>query len=126
MVFALMNYNFKEGKLKDFTFGDIYLSAMQNVYGNFAKSIQKTREILSITGNVLPITLDEMNITAELANGYIVTEKSRIPEVVYDKITKIKNEKGRRNTVSEKRCQRCGNLLEDGEVYCGNCGERIY
>ena len=45
---------------------------------------------------------------------------------LFDKITKIKNEMGRRNTVSEKRCQRCGNLLEDGEVYCGNCGERIY
>lgn len=45
---------------------------------------------------------------------------------LFDKITKIKNEKGRRNTVSEKRCPRCGNLLEDGEVYCGNCGERIY
>ena len=38
----LMNYTFKEGKLKDFTFGDIYLSAMQNIYGNFAKSIQKS------------------------------------------------------------------------------------
>jgi len=30
-----------------------------------------------------------MNITAELANGYVVTEKSRIPEIVYEKITKI-------------------------------------
>ena len=26
---------------------------------------------------------------AELANGYVVTEKSRIPEIVYEKITKI-------------------------------------
>ena len=33
---------------------------------------------------------------------------------LFDKITKI------------KRCPRCGNLLEDGEMYCGNCGERIY
>ena len=30
-----------------------------------------------------------MNITAELGNGYVVTEKSRIPEIVYEKITKI-------------------------------------
>lgn len=86
---ALMNYNFKEGKLKDFTFGDFYLSAMQNVYGNFAKSIQKTREILSITGNVLPITLDEMNICAELQDGTIITQRSKISQTVMDKVTKI-------------------------------------
>lgn len=30
-----------------------------------------------------------MNITAELENGYVVTEKSKIPEIVYDKVTKI-------------------------------------
>ena len=30
-----------------------------------------------------------MNITAELANGYIIKEKSKIPEIVSDKITKI-------------------------------------
>ena len=85
----LMNYTFKEGKLKDFTFGDIYLSAMQNIYGNFAKSIQKTKEILSITGNVLPITLDEMNICAELQDGTVITQKSKIAQTVMDKVTKI-------------------------------------
>lgn len=86
---VLMNYNFKEGKLKDFNFGDIYISAMQNIYGNFAKSIQKTREILSITGNVLPITLDEMNICAELQDGTVITQKSKISQTVMDKVTKI-------------------------------------
>ena len=30
-----------------------------------------------------------MNITAELENGYVVKEKSRLAEVVYDKVTKI-------------------------------------
>ncbi|MCI8410928.1 MAG: YvcK family protein, partial [Clostridia bacterium] len=38
---------------------------------------------------VIPVTLDEMKIVAELANGYVVEEKSRIPEVVSEKITKI-------------------------------------
>ena len=30
-----------------------------------------------------------MNIVAELANGYVVTEKSKIPEITYEKVTKI-------------------------------------
>ncbi len=86
---ALMNYRFKEGKLKDFSFADIYLSAMQNIYGDFANSIEKTNEILSITGNVLPITLDEMNICAELQDGTIITQRSKIAQTVQDKVTKI-------------------------------------
>ena len=85
----LLNYNFRYGKLRGLSFSDIYFLAMKEVNKDFAKSIINSNEVLNIIGKVLPVTLDEMNITAELANGYIVTEKSRIPEVVYDKITKI-------------------------------------
>ena len=85
----LMNYEFKTGKLKGLNFSDIYFSAMKNITGNFEDSIIKSNEIFNMVGKVMPVTLDEMKIVAELANGYIVEEKSRIPEVVSDKITKI-------------------------------------
>lgn len=85
----LLNYNFIYGKLRGLSFADIYFLAMKEVNQDFAKSVINSNEILNIIGKVIPVTLDEMNITAELANGYVVTEKSRIPEVVYDKITKI-------------------------------------
>lgn len=85
----LFNYKFTEGKLKNLTFSDIYFSAMKNINNDFSDSIIKSNEVLNIIGKVIPVTLDEMNITAELANGYIVTEKSKIPEIVYDKVTKI-------------------------------------
>ncbi len=85
----LLNYNFRYGKLRGLSFSDIYFLAMKEVNQDFAKSVINSNEVLNIIGKVIPVTLDEMNITAELANGYIVTEKSRIPEVVYEKITKI-------------------------------------
>ena len=85
----LMNYEFNSGKLKGLSFSDIYFSAMKNITGNFEDSIVKSNEIFNMIGKVMPVTLDEMKIVAELANGYIVEEKSRIPEVVSDKITKI-------------------------------------
>lgn len=85
----LFNYKFTEGKLKNLSFSDIYFSAMKNINNDFADSIIKSNKVLNIVGKVIPVTLDEMNITAELANGYLVTEKSKIPEVVYDKVTKI-------------------------------------
>ncbi len=85
----LFNYKFTEGKLKNLSFSDIYFSAMKNINNDFSDSIIKSNEVLNIVGKVIPVTLDEMNITAELANGYIVTEKSKIPEMVYEKVTKI-------------------------------------
>ncbi len=85
----LLNYKFTEGKLRNLTFSDIYFSAMKDINKDFSDSIMKSNEVLNIVGKVIPVTLDEMNITAELANGYIVTEKSKIPEMVYEKVTKI-------------------------------------
>lgn len=85
----LLNYKFTEGKLKNLTFSDIYFSAMKNINNDFSDSIIKSNEVLNIVGKVIPVTLDEMNITAELDNGYVVTEKSKIPEMVYEKVTKI-------------------------------------
>ena len=88
-VGKLMNYEFKTGKLRGLNFSDIYFSAMKNITGDFEASIVKSNEIFNMIGKVMPVTLDEMKIVAELANGYIVEEKSRIPEVVADKLTKI-------------------------------------
>lgn len=85
----IMNYKFTEGKLRNLSFADIYFAAMKNVNKDFADSIVKSNEVLNIVGKVIPVTLDEMNITAELGNGYVVTEKSKIPEMVYEKVTKI-------------------------------------
>lgn len=85
----LFNYEFNNGKLKGLSFSDIYFSAMKEINGNFEDSIIKSNEVLNMVGKVIPVTLDEMKIVAELANGYIVEEKSRIPEIVSERITKI-------------------------------------
>lgn len=85
----LFNYKFEKGKLKNLTFGDIYLSAMQNIYGDFTNSIEKSSKVLRMVGRVLPVTLDDMEICAELKDGTIVKEKNKISETVYEKITQI-------------------------------------
>ena len=88
-VGKLFNYEFNRGRLRGLKFSDIYFSAMREINGNFADSVIRSSEVMNIVGKVMPVTLDEMKIVAELANGYIVEEKARIPEVVSDKITKI-------------------------------------
>lgn len=85
----LFNYEFKNGKLRGLNFSDIYFSAMKEINGNFEDSIIRSNEVLNMIGKVIPVTLDEMKIVAELENGYIVEDRSKIPEIVSEKITKI-------------------------------------
>ena len=65
----LINYTFEEGKLKDLAFGDLYLYVMQKIYGDFINSVEKSSNILSVVGKVLPVTLDEMRICAGGVSG---------------------------------------------------------
>jgi len=85
----LLNHEMENSKLKGLKFSDIYFTAMKELYGNDTISIEKSNSVFNITGNVIPVTAQEMTICAELENGYVVEEKDRIPEVVNDKMTKI-------------------------------------
>ena len=83
----IIDFNFSNNYLRGLNFGDIYLYALSQIFGTDA--IEKSSDILKITGKVLPVTLDEIKICAELKDGTIVEEKDKISEVVYDKVTSI-------------------------------------
>lgn len=85
----LFDYVFLRGKLGGYAFSDIFFAVMNDINDNFSDSIMKSSQVLDIVGKVIPVTLDEMKICAELENGYVVEEKNRIPEVVTEKFTKI-------------------------------------
>ena len=85
----LLNYKFEDGKLKSLAFGDIYLLAMQKIYKEFSKSVKQSSEVLNITGKVLPVTMEEMQICAELEDGTVVHNRTEIPEIVSKKSSKI-------------------------------------
>lgn len=85
----LMNLNFRNERLRGLNFGDIYLTAMNEMYGNISEAIQKSTEVLNINGRVLPVTLDEIMICAELTDGTIVEQKNKIPEMVSKKVEVI-------------------------------------
>lgn len=85
----LLNYKFNDGNLKGITFSDLYFAAMNDISGNNAEAVKDSNDIFKIYGKVLPVTKDKMKICAELDNGYLIEEKSKIAEAVYDKLTKI-------------------------------------
>ncbi len=85
----LMNLNFENDRLRGLNFGDIYLTAMNELYSNISEAIQKSTEVLNINGRVLPVTLDEISICAELTDGTVIERKDKIPEIVSQKVEVI-------------------------------------
>ena len=85
----LLNYRFKSGTLKGMPFSDIYFEAMNDISNGLEQAVKDSNDIFKIYGKVLPVTEDGMKICAELGNGYVVEEKSKIASMVYDKLTKI-------------------------------------
>lgn len=85
----LMEYQFPSGKLKNISFGDVYIAAMQGISKDLSEAIVKGSEVLNITGKILPVTLEEIKICAELEDGTVIEEKDKIPEMVENKVTKI-------------------------------------
>ena len=78
----VMQYRFEEGSLKGQSFGNLFLAAMNGIYGNFEVAITKISEIFAITGNVYPVTLENIKLVAKLKNGNIVEGESIIPKAV--------------------------------------------
>ena len=85
----LLNHEMTNDKLRGLKFSDIYFTAMKEINGNDTLSIEKSNSIFNIVGNVIPVSAEEMQICAELDNGYVIEEKDKIPEVVSEKMTKI-------------------------------------
>jgi len=82
----LMKYTFKNGRLKGQNFANLLLAAMNDICdNNFSKAIQDTSEVLSVTGKVLPVTLDHVNIGAVLKDGTRVVGDDNITDKVFER-----------------------------------------
>ena len=86
----LMKYKFKNGSLKGQNFANLLLAAMNDICdNNFAKAIQDTSEVLSVTGKVLPVTLDRVQIGAVLKDGSRVLGETSIIDKVFERKSAI-------------------------------------
>lgn len=89
----LMQYRFPDGRLKNQSFGNLFLAAMAGVSNNFEDAVQKMSSVLAVTGKVLPVTLDDVNLVATLENGLVVTGESQIPKEAIANKSRIKTMK---------------------------------
>lgn len=74
----LLQYRFEEGMLKGQSFGNLFLAAMNEISSSFEEAVKKMSDVLAVTGKVLPVTLDNVWLCAELQNGDIIRGESNI------------------------------------------------
>ncbi len=74
----LFNYRFEDGRLEGHSFGNLFIAALTKLTGSFEKAIEEAGKILKLRGKVLPSTLDNVHICAELENGTLIEEENEI------------------------------------------------
>src|SRR3989338_8627275 len=86
----LFNYRFQEGGLSGHAFGNIMLTALERVTGSFEEAIDEAGRVLRVSGRVLPVTLDNIRLAAELENGSVVRGETNIDIPKHNGDLKIK------------------------------------
>lgn len=74
----LLQYRFQDGMLKGQSFGNLFLAAMDGISESFEEAVKKMSDVLAVTGTVLPITLDDVRLCAEIENGETILGEHNI------------------------------------------------
>ncbi len=67
-------------ELSGHSFGNLYLTAMTRLTGDFEKAIKETSKVLALKGQVIPSTLNNVVLVAEHKNGSITEGENKIPK----------------------------------------------
>ena len=89
LLTELFQYRFRAGDgLVGHSFGNLFLTAMSEVTGDLERAVAASSKVLAVRGQVLPATLTDVNLWAELADGRRIEGESNITEAG-GKIVKI-------------------------------------
>ncbi len=76
----LLNYRFPSGsgRLTGQSFGNLILAALNGIYPSFDEAVARMSEVLAISGRVLPVTNENVQLEATFENGSSVVGESKI------------------------------------------------
>ena len=76
----LLSYRFPEGsgRLTGQSFGNLILAALNGISPSFDEAVTRMSEVLAITGRVLPVTNENVQLEATFENGTSVLGESKI------------------------------------------------
>lgn len=86
----LFTYRFEEGAgLAGHSVGNLMLTALERMSGSFEQAIEAAANILGVSGEVIPVTLDRVRLRAWLKGGGVVTGEHAIDVPIRRKISRI-------------------------------------
>ncbi|MEG3900122.1 MULTISPECIES: gluconeogenesis factor YvcK family protein [unclassified Microcoleus] len=89
LLTELFQYRFQAGDgLVGHSFGNLFLTAMSDIAGDLEQAIAASSKVLAVRGEVLPATLSDVSLWAELADGRRIEGESSITKA-NGKILKI-------------------------------------
>ncbi len=80
VVRQLFTHRFANGSLKGHTFGNLFLSALEQVTGSISDAVVRASDILKIKGTVLPVTTEKVSLMMELKNGKVLKGEHAITD----------------------------------------------
>jgi uncharacterized cofD-like protein len=81
LLTELFQYRFVAGDgLMGHSFGNLFLTAMSEITGDLEQAVAASSKVLAIRGRVLPATLSDVNLWAELEDGRVIEGESNIPQ----------------------------------------------
>jgi uncharacterized cofD-like protein len=79
LLSQLFRYRFKAGHgLKGHSFGNLFLTALTDITGDFPDAVRKSSEVLNIAGRIFPSTAANVSLEAVLDDGRVVVGETRI------------------------------------------------
>ena len=82
LIEKLMNYRFETtSDLNGHTVGNLILTALSNITGNMSDGIESLSKVFNLKGKVLPLTEDNVILSAIMDDGEIVVGEHNITEV---------------------------------------------
>ena len=87
----LFTYRFSKGAgISGMTFGNLFLAAVADIVGSQEKAIEATNKLLSVKGEIIPISYGDVKLVAEFENGLKVVGEHEIDEPQHDGKLRIK------------------------------------
>jgi uncharacterized cofD-like protein len=79
LLSRLFQYRFKAGRgLKGHSFGNLFLTALTDITGDFPDAVRSSAEVLNIAGRIFPSTAANVSLEAVLDDGTVVSGETRI------------------------------------------------
>jgi len=77
----LFQYRFQKGEgLKGHSFGNLFITALSQVTGDFEKAVAESSRVLAIRGRVIPATLEKITLVGEFMDGTILEGETTITD----------------------------------------------